>query len=182
MQEFETKFEAAKGKKDFKFGKFEINAAEFCLDVTLFQVLECGYKLTKTFKALARVILLSMQEGTLELPPKYRQFVIPRLEERDKKKIDLEISLELTKKEEEKKIEKEKLEKSFNKLYNDMLIKNKSFKESLEKRAKVALETEGVTPSDPVYNLSFECKMRFLANEDFMNGEIINFANSKSVH
>jgi len=50
-KELNFNYEKKFGKNYYEYAKEEINAAEFCIDVTLFQVLVGGYSLTKSFKA-----------------------------------------------------------------------------------------------------------------------------------
>ncbi|MBT3980664.1 MAG: hypothetical protein HOE90_04875 [Bacteriovoracaceae bacterium] len=178
-REFTFKYQKEKDKDTFLYGKSSYLACEFCLDVTLYQVLKCGYRVTKSFKALARSILGSMIEGSLELPEGYRQFVTIRAEEKKKKDVDGRINTELVKREEAKKEEVQKLENSFERLYYDMLKNNRSFKEQITKRALAALESDGVNSSDPLYNLSLEHKMRDIAKVDFFSGDILNYKNIK---
>ncbi|MEC7275671.1 MAG: hypothetical protein VXV96_05065 [Bdellovibrionota bacterium] len=174
-REFNFKYEKEAGKKTFAYGKDEINPADFCLDITLFQVLRCNYHITKSFKALAKVILNSMINGGLELPEKYRHFVSKRADEKRKKEVTEKIQVELARKEEAKKVEIERLEKSFDKMYSDMISKNKSFRKSLETKARASLESEGVDPEDMMYKLSLEHRMRDLAREDYLSGDIMNY-------
>lgn len=180
--EFNFKYQKEAGKDYFLYGKDKIDPAEFAIDVTLFQVLVGGYKLTGSFKALSKVILSRMIDGGLELPEKYRHFVVARVEEEKKKEVDKKIACELHKKEEIRRVEKEKLEHSFDKLYGDMISKNKSFKDSLERRAVDALKGEGLDETDMMYRLSLEHKMRDIAKVDFMNGDIINYKDIKRVN
>jgi len=182
INEFNFKYQKEKGVDFFKYGKEKINAAEFAIDVTLFQVVVGGYKLTNSFKALAKIILQRMIDGGLELPEKYRHFVMTRVVEERKKKVDQTISVELAKKEVIKKAEREKLEHSFDKLFADMFTKNKSFKENLEKRAVEALKSEGLNEGDMMYKLSLDHKMRDIAKADFMNGDILNYKDIKRVN
>lgn len=178
-REFLFKYEKETGKDTFTYGKDQLNAAEFCLDITLFQVLRCNYRITKSFKALAKVILSSMIGGGLELPEKYRHFVSKRAEDGRKKEVTDKIQNELAKKEENKKLEMERLEKSFDKMYSDMISKNKSFKKSLETKAVQALADEGVGPEDMMYKLTLEHRMRDLARVDFLSGNILNYKDIK---
>ena len=85
------------------------------------------------------------------------------------------IQVELARKEEAKKVEIERLEKSFDKMYSDMISKNKSFRKSLETKARASLESEGVDPEDMMYKLSLEHRMRDLAREDYLSGDIMNY-------
>lgn len=178
-REFSFKFEKEAKKDFFLYGKEKLNAAEFCLDITLFQVLRCNYQVTKSFKALAKVILSSMISGSLELPEKYRHFVTRRAEDKRKREVTEKIQTELSKKEEAKKVEAERLDKSFDNLYRDMITKNKTFKKNIEARAVKSLLDEGVGPEDMMYTLSLEHKMRELARVDFLNGEILNYKDIK---
>lgn len=179
-REFNFRFEKESGKQTFCYGKDPLNPAEFCLDITLFQVLRCNYHITKSFKALAKVILSSMIGGGLELPEKYRHFVSKRAEDKRKKEVTDKIQNELAKKEESKKVEMERLEKSFDKMYSDMITKNKSFKKSLEAKAVQALSDEGVGPEDMMYKLTLEHRMRDLARMDFLSGNILNYKDIKA--
>ena len=178
-REFNFKYEKQTGKSEFLYGKDKLDPAEFCLDITLFQVLKCGYQVTKSFKALAKVILNTMIAGGLELPEKYRYFVDKRAEEIRKKEVTEKIKTELTKKEEAKVVERERLNKSFDKMYVDMISKNKSFKSKLEERAIAALNSEGIDPEDMMFKLTLEHKMREIAKVDFLNGDILNYKDLK---
>ncbi|MAE22085.1 MAG: hypothetical protein CMK92_06605, partial [Pseudomonas sp.] len=178
--EFNRKYHKEAGKEVFLYGKEELDPAEFCIDVTLFQVIKCNYQVTKSLKALAKVILSSMINGNLELPEKYRHFVSKRAEDGRKKEISDKIKQELVKKTEAKKEELEKLSKSFDKMYNDMIKNNKSFKKRLEERAKEALVSEGVSEQDMMFMLSLEHKMREMAKIDFLNGDILDYPALKS--
>ncbi len=178
-REFNFRFEKEAGKDRFMYGKEELIPGEFCIDITLFQVLRCNYKITKSFKALAKVILTSMINGGLELPEKYRHFVSKRAETKRKREVTDKIQTELAKKEEAKRIEGERLEKSFDKMYADMISKNKSFKKALESKAMKSLEDEGVGPEDMMYKLSLEHRMRDLAKVDFLSGNILNYKDIK---
>lgn len=175
LREFNRRYEKEATKAHFIYGKEEIDAGQFCLDVTLFQVLNCNYHITSSFKALAKSILTSMINGSLELPEKYRHFVSKRAEDKRKKQVSQEIQKELAKKKHAKKIEMERLDKSFDKMYADMITKNKTFRKTLETKAKKSLENEGISEDDMMYTLSLEHRMRDLAKEDFLNGDIMNY-------
>ncbi len=178
-REFNFKYQKETGKEVFLYGKEKLDPAEFCLDVTLFQVLKCDYQVTKSFKALAKVILNTMIAGGLELPEKYRYFVDKRAEEERKKEVTEKIKTELAKKEEAKVVERERLNKSFDKMYVDMITKNKSFKGKLEERAIEALIAEGIDQEDMMFKLTLEHKMREIAKVDFLNGDILNYKDLK---
>jgi len=178
-REFNFKYKKETNRDTFLYGKEKLDPAEFCLDITLFQVLKCDYQVTKSFKALAKVILGSMIAGGLELPEKYRLFVDKRAEEIRKKLVSDKIKTELSKKEEAKKVERDRLNKSFDKMYADMISKNKNFKHKLEERAIVALENEGIAQEDMMFKLSLEHKMREIAKVDFLNGDILNYKDIK---
>jgi hypothetical protein len=178
-REFNFRYKKETNKEHFLYGKESLDPAEFCLDITLFQVLRCNYRITKSFKALAKVILSSMIQGGLELPEKYRHFVQKRAEDGRKKEVTEKIQTELCKKEETRRVEIERLEKSFDKMYGDMIAKNKSFRKSLEKKAQSSLESEGVAPEDMMYKLTLEHRMRDLARVDFLSGDILNYKDIK---
>lgn len=179
MREFNFRYQKESGKKTFAYGKENIDGAQFCIDVTLFQVLRCNYHITSSFKALAKSILTSMISGGLELPERYRHFVSKRAEDMRKKEVTEKIQTELAQKEEAKKVEFERLEKSFDKMYSDMIAKNKSFKKALETKARESLEGEGVSEEDMMYKLSLEHRMRDLAKADFLSGDILNYKTIK---
>ena len=175
INEFSFKYEKDAKKKTFLYGRDELPAAEFCIDVTLFQILVGGYPLTKSFKALAKSILNRMALGGLELPEKYRRFVYERNEEAKKKEVTQKIQNERTKKEMQREQELERLDQSFSKMYNDMLKNNKSFRENLTSRAAESLKSEGVEEGSMMYNLNLQGKMRDIAKDDFMRGDILNY-------
>ncbi|MCR9204980.1 MAG: hypothetical protein NXH75_10405, partial [Halobacteriovoraceae bacterium] len=175
LREFGRRYEKETGKDTFAYGKEKIDAAQFCLDVTLFQVFRCNYHITSSFKALAKSIMGSMISGSLELPEKYRHFVSRRAEDKRKKDVSEEIQNELSKKKQAKKVEMERLDKSFDKMYTDMISKNKSFRKTLEVKAVDALKEEGIAEGDMIFQLSLEHKMRDLAKADFLNGDIMNY-------
>ncbi|MCF8060069.1 MAG: hypothetical protein K9K67_12280 [Bacteriovoracaceae bacterium] len=179
-REFNFRYKKEANKEYFLYGREKLDPAEFCIDITLFQVLRSNYRITKSFKALAKVILSSMIEGGMELPEKYRHFVQKRAEDGRKKEVTEKIQTELCKKEDAKRVEMERLEKSFDKMYADMIAKNKSFKKSLEGKAKESLENEGVCPEDMMYKLTLEHRMRDLARVDFLSGDILNYKDIKS--
>lgn len=179
-REFNFRYKKEANKEYFLYGREKLDPAEFCIDITLFQVLRSNYRITKSFKALAKVILSSMIEGGMELPEKYRHFVQKRAEDGRKKEVTEKIQTELCKKEDAKRVEMERLEKSFDKMYADMIAKNKSFKKSLEGKAKASLENEGVCPEDMMYKLTLEHRMRDLARVDFLSGDILNYKDIKS--
>ncbi len=173
VKEFNNKYTRDVGKDSYIYNKEEMNPAEFCIDVTLFQVIHCGYTLTKTFKALAKIILVAMINGSLELPEKYRYFVTKRIKMVEKRKTDEKIRYELEKSEAQALVEQKKLDSSFSQMYSAMIENNKSFKQSLKKRAIVALAEEGTEEGDMMFNISLDYKMESLAKKDFMNGDLI---------
>jgi hypothetical protein len=171
-QEFSGKFKRETGKDEFIFSKENLNPAEFCIDVTLYQILKKGYVLKTTFKALARSILTSMIDGFPEIPDGYRSFIHKRMES-EKKEIALKkMTKEVELKKKQEVIEAKRMEDSFNEMYDDLLIKNKGFMRDIEKRAK---ESIGEDESAPLYSLMLENKMREIAREDFENGESFDF-------
>lgn len=163
-REFDALYLSKTGQEKFHWGKGAFSPAEFCLDLTFWQVLKCDYKITKTLKALARSILDSMIIGNLLYPDKYRAFVSDRVSEKKKQQELMVIQQHRVQKELQKKEEEKKFELSFNKMLED-IMKDSKYKKLIEDSAREKLIAEGVLESDMAYTLLFTDMVRKVAKE-----------------
>ena len=163
-REFDAIYLARTGKEKFQWNKGEYLPSEFCLDITLWQIFRCNYKISKTLKALARHILESMITDSLLYPDKYRSFITERVGEKKKQKELAIIQQHRHKKELQKKEEEKKFDESFNKLLED-IMKDQKYKKMIEQSAREKLLEEGMDEADMCYTLLFQDKVRSVAKD-----------------
>ncbi len=163
-REFDSIYSTKTGKEKFQWNKNDYLASEFCLDLTMWQIFKCNYKVTKTLKALARSILESMITENLLYPDKYRFFITERVVEKKRQKELAVIQQHRIKKELQKKEEELKFDESFNKLLEDIL-KDQKYKKMIEQTAKEKLIEEGMSETDMCYTLLFQDKVRTVAKD-----------------
>ena len=181
-EEFENKYRAEKENVYFSFQNEQINAAEFVLDIALFQVLRRGYRLTSSFKALAKHILKVLLNNHLEIPEKYRYFLYKRIEQEDRLKEKEVLLIEKKKRDEKKEEEKKKLEQAFLDFYRNIVMKNKGQMSRYKEKAELEIQEEGTTKDDMMFGLLVDTRIESLARRDFDNGNVLNMAkNGNSV-
>ncbi len=178
--EFSSKFSLETTKTTYLFQGQEVDAAELCIDIALFQVIRKRYHLTKTFKALAKAILGRMIGGQLEIPEGYRYFIYTRAES-ERRNREKEVLLEERKKQEDREeFKQDKLEEGFKDFYEKMVLTHKAQKAHYTKRAEKSLEDDGVSSTDITYNLERSHRMMSFARDDFMAGKAMDSSNGKS--
>lgn len=175
-EEFVGKFKAISTSEQFSFQKQAINPAEFALDIALFQVLKQNYPITKSFKALAKSILISVAENSFELPEGYRYFLYKRVSDQQKKKEKALLESEKQRQLELKEEEQRKLDRAFRDFYKNVIQKNKRQMNIYKEKATELLRREEVHEEDMMYNLLLESKIESLAKEDFDKGEVMSLA------
>lgn len=175
-EEFESKYRSIKGSIDFYFQKQLINPAEFAIDIALFQVIKKRYPVTRSFKALAKTILVSLTDGMFELPDGYRYFLYKRLADIQKKKDKAMLEREKERQNLLRETERRKLEKAFNNFFRDIVQKNKRQMNIYREKAIEMIEDEGVGQEDMMYNLLVESRIELLAKEDFDRGDVMSLA------
>lgn len=149
------------------FRRRTLNISKFIIDITLFQLKTGQYNLTKSFKALAKALLLKAFKEELEIPDGYTNFVDERFKEKEelKRKLELEKHRQL---EEERRVEENKrLYNAFSKIYSS-IINNKKMNQRLKKKAEKSLIEDGWDLNNPAYNLQLKQRMEDLAYSDYM--------------
>jgi hypothetical protein len=120
------------GDKTVKFKSKEILLSEFCIDVALFQVMFCKYKLSSTFQSLVRSMYKS---GYPMIPDEYRIFVRDRNAEKQKERIKQEIKEKVKREEDQRREQEDKLIVAAGDFKNKIREKNKKLYAELEKEA-----------------------------------------------
>lgn len=162
--EYDKYFLTKAGHQKFRWNKNEYSPAEFCLDLTFWQVFVCDYKITKTLKALSRSILESMIAGHLLIPDGYRYFITERILEKKKQKEMVLVNQHRLAKELQKIEEEKKFDESFQKMFVDLMKDNK-YKKVVTEEAKKRLEKEGITEGEMTFTLLLQDEMRKVAKE-----------------
>lgn len=174
--EFEAKYNKQTDSKPFIFQNEEVNPSELAIDIALFQVLKKGYIITKSFKALVKVILYAMIEGQYEIPEGFRYFVYKRVSLREKNIEKIILEEEKLKQEELKEEEQRKLDSAFLDFYKNIVVKNKRQMEIYTDRSIEILKNEGIQKDNMMYNFLLDSKIEYLAKMDFDNGEVMSLA------
>lgn len=175
-EEFDAKYKALKGTTDFIFQKEVISPAEFAIDLALFQVIKKGYKVTKSFKALVKVILAAIVDHSHEIPEGYRYFISKRVADFKKKQEKFLMEQERQKQELLKEEESRKLEKAFHDFYENIVSKNKRQMNIYREGAIDLLKLEGLGENNMMWDILLTSKIEHLAKLDFDAGNVMSMA------
>lgn len=179
-EEFERNFKAEKQSITTTFQGEDINAAEFAIDVALFQVIKQNYHLTKSFKALAKAILKCLLTDTLEIPEGYRYFIDKRILHEQKESQKERLLVEKKKREEENRVKKEKIDLAFKSFFEEIVQKKKSqmdmYKELASAEIDEQLKEDNEEIDETFYNLRLSAKIRELARADFDECKMLDLA------
>lgn len=159
------------GSAIYPFNKREILVSEFVIDVALYQMIICDYKV-ESFKAFCKYLTGRLIDGGFELPEKYRAFVIDRVKEIH----DREASEKIRKIEEQKrrKEEEEKIlfEKTYEDMFKNLIMTSDNTKTKLTKIAQDELAKEGILNGAPLYSRMLEAKMYEIGKVLVLKGEL----------
>lgn len=123
---------------------------------------------------------MAIAEGIYELPDGYRYFLYKRLSNIEKKKEKLVLEQERQRQEILKEEERRKLEKSFQKFFQDIVKKNKRQMNLYKEKAEEILELEGVSRENMMFSLLLDSKIEYLAKIDFDGGNVMDLAEKGS--
>jgi len=169
--ELTRKYKNLTGSEEFIFNGKSINAGEMALDICLFQVIRTGYHLTKGFKALANKILESLALTTYELPEKYRSFVADRVKEKEKSETEKRARLAHDKKMVAIQLEEENFDKTFAKIYQEVITAKPKFKAQLEADARAILLAEGIDEQFMLFVAELHNRMYNMAKMKMKSGD-----------
>lgn len=172
VEEFNNKWMLKKSVDNplYTFDSQKIEIGKFLVDLALHQVIKTGYKLT-SFRGLVGSIFDNLMNGELQIPDRYRNYVVKqaRIEERERKLVIMDE--EKTKLEEFRKNEEKKQRASFELAYEDMILKEKNLRKAIEEQAKENLKMdEGCDLYDNLLSL----EMKEVAFEMFKSGKVLD--------
>jgi hypothetical protein len=160
----------------FKFQGEELNPVEFAIDIALFQARHHNYNIT-SLKGLVKRIIESMAENLIELPEKFRYFVVGRVEEAKKEVQENKMREERERRENEERNRQELLQKSFDDVYTSLSKNNPSYINILKTKAEAmfreAEKNQNIIPE--LKNTFILSEMKRIAQEEWQSGEFMNY-------
>jgi hypothetical protein len=161
-------------KEKISYNKNEISPVLFAIDLTLWQVINCNYKVTG-LKGLYKSILKSVLNGDFEVPSGYRYFTDERYIRRCKE-LESEKAKEKKKRQEEiDKLEADKMEEIFKKFFATFEKDDpKYYKELMTRADKMVAPISEDDPapeiSEAVRKIDVDRIFRNITKEEFLNG------------
>lgn len=161
----------------FSFQGEDLNPVEFAIDIALFQGYYHNYNIT-SLKGLTKKILESMYEDILELPDKFRYFVVGRVEQSKKEAQEEKMAQERAKREAEESERRALLDKSFDDVFKSLSKKNPTYMNVLRQKAEQKLIDEEKREGPMLEQLRevfVQNQIRLIAREEWQSGEFMNY-------